>query len=270
MDVRTCERAYVYEWMDFGRSYFYTAIYDMVQFFQDIGVLHDLGGMDAVLTWGALEAKHWKQHIFDRCNDKAVRELQQSLAHGKYGFLLDMIPNFDSPRPSGITLGDAAGRSLFRWLLSSHYLEIEIGRYERKPQNERMCKRCYRLVFINALGNERHALSACARGESDRRLFTRALADLLGEMNDVSIFDAVSRLPSMTRAQQSFFWKNLARLTLTIINIFLHERRTAEQTWNMWLNLSRNAQCRSLPDAAQIFSKTFTQTNATYCHSSFQ
>ena len=31
--------------------------YDIVQFFQDIGVLHNLGGMDAVLTWGAQEAK---------------------------------------------------------------------------------------------------------------------------------------------------------------------------------------------------------------------
>ena len=48
----------------------------MIWFNSSIGVLHDLGGMDAVLTWGALEAKHWKQHSFDRCNDKAVREQQ--------------------------------------------------------------------------------------------------------------------------------------------------------------------------------------------------
>ena len=104
------------------------------------------------------------------------------------------------------------------------------------------------LLFIYS-----HGLEIVYCFESDRRLFTRALADLLGEMNDVSIFDAVSRLPSMTRAQQSFFWKNLARLTLIINKEILQERRNAEQTPNLWLNLTRNAQCRSLLDAAHRY-----------------
>lgn len=230
--------------------------HDMIQFFRGVSILNELGGMDVVLTWGAQEAKHWKQHIFDRCYAKAVGELQHSLSHGKYSFLLDIIPTFDSPRAFGVTFGDAAGRSLFRWLLSSHCLEIEIGRYERKPQHERICKRCYRLVFINALGNERHALTDCARGERERQVFTRALAELLGEINEVCIFDAVNRLPSLTRIQQKFFWKNLARLTLIISNEIVQERRTAEQTPNMWLNLTRSAQCRSLLDAAHRYFRT--------------
>ena len=127
-----------------------------------------------------------------------MEELFSSLAHGKYSFLLDMIPDFDAPRPLHMTLGEAAGRSLFKWLLSSHSLEVETGRYERKPREQRFCQRCRRLIFCDIIGDERHALIECARGEEEKLNFQRKrtvffVASSDGDDDDEVIF--VSQVP---------------------------------------------------------------------------
>ena len=73
-----------------------------------------MGGAQAVLGWDAATASSWQRRFVDRCVIKARSDLYQSLQNGKYGFLLAMIPDFDSPRPISISLGNLAGRSLYR------------------------------------------------------------------------------------------------------------------------------------------------------------
>ena len=53
----------------------------------------------------------------------------RTLRSGKYAFLMHAIPTFESPRPHSLSLGALSGRSLNKFLLSAHLLEIEIGRY---------------------------------------------------------------------------------------------------------------------------------------------
>ena len=183
---------------------------DMIVLFDNIGILEELGGKSTVLEWDATRAKYWRQYILDTCREKAVEELLSSLAHGKYSFLLHMIPDFDAPRPLHMTLGEAAGGSLllffcwslFKWLLSSHSLEVETGRYEGKPREQRFCQRCRRLIFCDIIGDERHALIECARGEEEKLNFQRKISNLLGNEGIVTVFSVMGHLPYLTEIQQ--------------------------------------------------------------------
>ena len=116
-----------------------------------------------------------------------------------------------------MTLGEAAGRSLYKWLLSSHSLEVETGRYERKPGEQSFCQRCRRWIFCDIIGDERHALIECARGEKEKLKFQRKISNLLGNEGIVTVFSVMSHLPYMTEIQQKVVWKGIARMTLAVV-----------------------------------------------------
>ena len=101
-------------------------------FFKRIDLLDDMGGRDCVLEWSAAQAKFWPPRFQDRCMQTAERDMLRTLRSGKYTFLIHAIPTFESQRPHSSSLGALSGRSLNKFLLSAHLLEIEIG---NKPGN---------------------------------------------------------------------------------------------------------------------------------------
>ena len=90
------------------------------------------------------------------------------MTQGKHLFLAKLIPQWDSPRPSHISLNTKWGRTLIRWLLSEHMLEIEVGRYSRTPRQQCFCRRCFTDLGVEILGDEFHALNYCVRAQAHR------------------------------------------------------------------------------------------------------
>lgn len=126
---------------------------------------------------------------------RRLRRQQRSLRRQRFpwAWLLQRRP-WQRQRPISIRLPRLASKLWPRQRPSQRKLEAILpltpaAKDQRKPQNERTCARCYRLVFIHALGDERHAFPPCARGENERQTFTRALAVLLGDTNEICIFD---------------------------------------------------------------------------------
>ena len=89
-------------------------------------------------------------------------------------------------------------------------LEIQTGRYEKKPRPERIGKRCWKLVFIRAVGDEDHALTESANGELQRRDLLILLRNLVGREHSRTVFDTVAKIPELTKAEQKTFWNCLA------------------------------------------------------------
>ena len=225
--------------------------HEMVSFFDTIGILEDMGGASAILTWNTAMARDWQQPLANRCKDIACRNLRSSLEGGKYNFLLSMIPTFDSPRPLAVSVGSTGGKSLYRWMLSSHSLEVGTGRYERIPRQERFYKCCWKLVFWNVLGDEFHSLTDCARGEVTRRKCLDRLCEIFGSENAMMIFDAVPSLPSKSGVQQKMFWKHLGTVTSSVDRAILHERLVSLQVPDRWMTLMRSAQIQIIRETAE-------------------
>ena len=138
-------------------------VFDMVSFFKRIDLLDQMGGRDSVLNWIASQARHWFPTFRERCNNIAEQDMLRTLRSGKYGFLIHTIPIFESPRPTALSLGSLCGRSLNSFLLSSHLLEVETGRYIRQQREQRFCQACKRSLGLRVLGDEQHALSSCVK-----------------------------------------------------------------------------------------------------------
>ena len=143
--------------------------FDMVSFFKRIDLLDQMGGRDNVLNWTAPQARHWFPIFRERCNNIAEQDMLRTLRSGKYSFLVHAIPTFESPRPTALSLGMLCGRSLNNFLLSSHLLEVETGRYIRQQREQRFCQACKRSLGLRVLGDEQHALSSCVRAAVQNR-----------------------------------------------------------------------------------------------------
>ena len=143
--------------------------FDMLAFFDRIGLLDRMGGREHVLEWTALQAKSWLTTFRERCENLAEQEMLQTLQAGKYSFLVHAIPTFKSPRPHSLSLGTLPGRALNKFLLSAHLLEVETGRYARQQREHRYCQACKRSLGLSILGDEQHSLSVCARASHQRQ-----------------------------------------------------------------------------------------------------
>jgi hypothetical protein len=247
----TLEQAALQHWKHMFEEHRTGWFHEMVSFFDTIGILEDMGGASAILTWNTAMARDWQQPLANRCKDIACRNLRSSLEGGKYDFLLSMIPTFDSPRPLAVSVGSTGGKSLYRWMLSSHSLEVETGRYERIPRQERFCKCCWKLVFWNVLGDEFHSLTDCARGEVTRINCLDRLCEIFGSENAMTIFDAIPSLPSKSGVQQKMFWKHLGTVTSSVDRAILHERLVSLQVPDRWMTLMRSAQIQIIRETAE-------------------
>ena len=247
----TLEQAALQHWKHMFEEHRTGWFHEMVSFFDTIGILEDMGGASAILTWNTAMARDWQQPLANRCKDIACRNLRSSLEGGKYDFLLSMIPTFDSPRPLAVSVGSTGGKSLYRWMLSSHSLEVETGRYERIPRQERFCKCCWKLVFWNVLGDEFHSLTDCAHGELTRINCLDRLCEIFGSENAMTIFDAIPSLPSKSGVQQKMFWKHLGTVTSSVDRAILHERLVSLQVLDRWMTLMRSAQIQIIRETAE-------------------
>ena len=193
------EIAAVHQWKDMSCKHRRGWLHDMLILFQETNLLEEAGGREAVYGWGAASARMWKQQFIERCEQTAIQQMESS-QNGKYSF-----------SPFSLCFGDRASKSLFQWLLSSHSLEVEVARYDRKPRRERICQRCWKLLCIEVLGDETHALTECARGEVAREEFTRFTGDLVGDAAKVSVFDTVPRSQILPRSLQCAFCKGMPK-----------------------------------------------------------
>ena len=74
------------------------------------------------------------------------------------------------------TVTDARRREcLTQQRISSHRLEVESGRYIKKPMSERICKCCR----LNQVEDEKHFLCICPLYDSERYFFFKYIKDLV-------------------------------------------------------------------------------------------
>ena len=160
-----------------------------------------MGGREAILTWDAATARSCEAEFQNRCHIKVENDLQQSFQNGKYNFLTTVIPFLDVPRPLDISLGDHSWSVFVQMAFVVTLLcsEVETGRYDRKPRVERFCTRCWKSVFLQVIGDEHHALTECARGESARNDFLSFLRVL---QEQITSFQAPDKWKAIYRAAQ--------------------------------------------------------------------
>ena len=83
------------------------------------------------------------------------------------------------------TVTDARRRKCLTQLrISSHTLEVESGRYIKKPISERICKCCH----LNQVEDEKHFLCICPLYDSERYFFFKYIKDLVPSFNTLDIY----------------------------------------------------------------------------------
>ena len=149
----TMEKAALQHWKLVADEQGWGWYHEMLGMFRYVNTLDAMGGESTVSSWTAYQAKLWRQKIKEACEAKAEDNLKNSLRTGKYTFMLPVMPSLKSSRPDGVSPGTSAGRSLYNFMLSSHFLEIETGRYARITREERWCRQCYRKTGLKILGS---------------------------------------------------------------------------------------------------------------------
>ena len=232
--------------------------FDMVSFFKRIDLLDQMGGRDNVLNWTAPQARHWFPIFRERCNNIAEQDMLRTLRSGKYSFLVHAIPTFESPRPTALSLGLLCGRSLNNFLLSSHLLEVETGRYIRQQREQRFCQACKRSLGLRVLGDEQHALSSCVRAAEQRQLsFAKILSlfpgDSLRHIQHNSLFNMLNSLNILSTNQQNLAWKLVAKYTLAVQQSIRSELGTQDRIPNIWKECMKNILLKSVTKAAEKY-----------------
>lgn len=230
----------------------------MVSFFKRIDLLDQMGGRDNVLNWTAPQARHWFPIFRERCNNIAEQDMLRTLRSGKYSFLVHAIPTFESPRPTALSLGMLCGRSLNNFLLSSHLLEVETGRYIRQQREQRFCQACKRSLGLRVLGDEQHALSSCVRAAEQRQLsFAKILSlfpgDSLRHIQHNSLFNMLNSLNNLSTNQQNLAWKLVAKNTLAVQQSIRSELGTQDRIPNIWKECMKNILLKSVTKAAEKY-----------------
>ncbi|CAE8635346.1 unnamed protein product [Polarella glacialis] len=186
------EKAALTHWQTTSSLQKWGWFHEMLTAFQEVGILIDMGGEDAVNNWTYQDATHWQSKFLTLCNNKAHADITTTLINGKYSFMVSLLPLFSSPRPLSGSTGTKSHRALCRWFLSSHLLEIETGRYARITRERRWCRRCYLSLGIRVLGDEAHALQYCLRGAESRSLISRHMVELFQRGGSKSHLEIVS------------------------------------------------------------------------------
>ena len=231
--------------------------HDMIIALQHIGLLDEMGGKDVVLQWNMQQAKRWCATVRERCEQLAEQNMFSTLSNGKYSFLVYVIPTFRSPRPSTLSVGTLEGLSLYRFLLSAHLLEVEIGRYTRQQREHRYCQVCRRIAGRSVLGDEAHNLSDCIRSLADKRWVQERILDLFREagmshrLTGDTIYDMLPFLELLNRKQQQVGWKHVSHLTASIHNAIIHELQSQDFLPNKWKKMVQQKMVRVLVLAAE-------------------
>ena len=97
--------------------------------------------------------------------------MQLNQVSSKYQFLMLVHPAFGMSDLGKVDWRFSLRRSLNKFILSSHNLEIETGRFSRPavPRHQRFCTYCL-AQGVQVLGDEKHALDVCPQFQQDRIL----------------------------------------------------------------------------------------------------
>ncbi len=61
-------------------------------------------------------------------------------------------------------------KTLEKWLIGEHNLEVETGRFVRnRRRDQRICERCWKEKHVKKVGDEMHALTICIRAWEARQ-----------------------------------------------------------------------------------------------------
>ena len=106
--------------------------------------------------------------------------MQLNADRSKYQFLLLVHPAFGM---AGVGKADwrfGLRKSLNAFVLSTHKLEIETGRYTRPPtaRDQRLCTFCL-AQGVRAVGDETHVLDECAQFRNDRIMAWRDIRQVI-------------------------------------------------------------------------------------------
>ena len=113
-------------------------------------------------------------------------------------------------------------RSLFKFLLCDHGLEIETGRWEDIPQESRYCRACWN-HDIAVIGDEYHCLNECVRYRFERNIFSNRLAQILPASAQFSaIEDCILRVHEFSHNTQQFVWRQFALFCKIPTSVRLH------------------------------------------------
>lgn len=163
--------------------------------------------------------------IANQVRSEALETLRDEVAGCKCFWLLDLIPEWCSSRPWHAMNHTASGHTLRRWLMNEHNLEVETGRFQRHPampRNQRICKRCKHENGQEVLGDERHALGSCVRGQKMKMEFYVEVTVKFTE-NEIDygddsnyLWDILKHLHLLHEGDQQWIWRGLGRIMLAI------------------------------------------------------
>ena len=214
------EKAAIEHWREACAKHQRGWLQEFVLLVQRLGLLESMGGQDKILRWEAADADRWRTVFYDACGGRAANDIVNVLQKGKYGWMASVLPAWDSPRPWACSLGSRRGRVLYRWMLSSHKLEIETGRYEGIPRPQRWCRRCLSALGIQMVGDEEHCLSVCVRAADARKQAEEAIRDVMlqGEAANCigNLADMIGRMHVLDRLHQRRCWEKLADYMIAV------------------------------------------------------
>ena len=114
------EKAVWEQWKQSCRLHDNGWAFDIISFFKRIDFFDQMGGYNNILNWIASQIRHCFQTFRECCSIIVEQDILRRLRSGKYDFLIYIIPIFEFPRPTALSLGLLCGRSLNNFLLSSH------------------------------------------------------------------------------------------------------------------------------------------------------
>ena len=88
--------------------------------------------------------------------------------------------------------------NLSRIRISSHHLEIELGRRKNVDRSDRICKWCNISLGINIIENETHFVNQCDLYAANRRITINKISQFHGNFNTNKNIDLISIIHSVT------------------------------------------------------------------------
>ena len=142
--------------------------------------------------------------------------MQLSADNSKYAFLLSIHPSFGMADVCQATWRFGLRRALCRFVLSSHKLEIETGRFLRPAvqRNQRYCVFCLSRGS-STVGDESHALDSCPQFSEERKKTWRNIRLFIPKVQfpDQSLVELLKILDRYKFPIRIEVWRAIALLT---------------------------------------------------------
>ena len=146
------------------------------------------GSRTAALDWDGTNWKKMKKKAKCCLLQRSIEQLKNSLRTGKHRWLLEALPTYETPRPFDRMVGSCLRhKTLAKWLISEHDLEVETGRYKRLPREQRHCKQCLQKQNWTVVQDEYHLYGVqengmeCCIAEVERVIAKHEIEEILAK-----------------------------------------------------------------------------------------